>query len=263
MSQRDTVACRWIRLLVLIKSCVVCVSSTAAENTTAIPGDDREAAAASDAAPAWASLIGSAERNKYHRLACGVAKNIKPENRIWFVDSNDATESGYVAAGCNDSKCRPPQPDSKVALGPLGGAGLPPPSLNPPEIPPYPAPAAAAKGKPATGSAKKQVPRLPVPPPRTAAAKAAAANFSWTNVSHDRELEARRKWSVWADWTLDRWCERWHISSAGKVNSNTAYTPAMEQQLMAKFQEMKAQIEENKKRIKELSAPTSEKKART
>lgn len=200
--------------------------------------------------PPWATLVGSTERDKYHRLQCGIAQNIKPENTIWFADANDATENGYNPAGCNDRKCRPPRPDSSVQLGQVGGSGLRHPDPNPPEIPKANVP----KGKQQANPPKGNVAKVNQPPPRMGPIQGATLNQIWQGVPPVRELEARKKWDAWATWAIDQWCERWHISSGGKIAKNAAYPPDVEQQLILKLGDMKDQIAENKKRIKALQS---------
>jgi hypothetical protein len=82
----------------------------------------------------------------------------------------------------------------------------------------------------------------------------------WQDVSPQQEFAARNQWGTWAAWALDRWCERWHVAPSGKIASNTAYTPDAERQLMARFNEMKAMMDQNKKRMAELEAVIAGKK---
>lgn len=49
-------------------------------------------------------FIGSIKSDKYHYPSCGSAKNIHPENEIWFSSSEDARSHGYVPCG----RCHPP-----------------------------------------------------------------------------------------------------------------------------------------------------------
>jgi hypothetical protein len=49
-------------------------------------------------------FVGSVKSNKYHYPSCGSAKNILPENEIWFSSSADARLHGYVPCG----RCHPP-----------------------------------------------------------------------------------------------------------------------------------------------------------
>jgi len=49
-------------------------------------------------------FIGSIKSDKYHYPSCGSAKNIHPENEIWFSGSADARSHGYVPCG----RCNPP-----------------------------------------------------------------------------------------------------------------------------------------------------------
>lgn len=49
-------------------------------------------------------FVGSAKSNKYHYPDCQWAKKIKPENEVWFRDSEDARARGYVPCGV----CHPP-----------------------------------------------------------------------------------------------------------------------------------------------------------
>jgi hypothetical protein len=83
-------------------------------------------------------------------------------------------------------------------------------------------------------------------------AREVVANQVWDGVPPDRELDARRRWDIWAEWALDRWCERWHVSASGRINSDSAYSSNAEQLLLGKLKAMKEQIEDNKKRMKEL-----------
>ncbi|MHC1631792.1 MAG: Ada metal-binding domain-containing protein [Methanotrichaceae archaeon] len=48
--------------------------------------------------------VGSINSNKYHYPDCRYAQKIKPENRIWFADSEDARAQGYVPC----KVCKPP-----------------------------------------------------------------------------------------------------------------------------------------------------------
>jgi hypothetical protein len=54
-----------------------------------------------EAAPNTAAcvFVGSRNSDKYHLSTCGVAKRIKPENRVCFSSKEDAERRGYVA-GC-------------------------------------------------------------------------------------------------------------------------------------------------------------------
>jgi hypothetical protein len=49
-------------------------------------------------------FVGSTKSDKYHYPDCRAAKNIKPENEIWFSSSADARANGYVPCGI----CHPP-----------------------------------------------------------------------------------------------------------------------------------------------------------
>jgi len=49
-------------------------------------------------------FVGSIKSDKYHYPSCGSAKNIHPENEIWFSSSADALSHGYVPCG----RCHPP-----------------------------------------------------------------------------------------------------------------------------------------------------------
>lgn len=51
-------------------------------------GEDSMAAAIGD-------LVGSTSSNKYHRLDCRFAVKIKPENRVYFANANEAQRQGY------------------------------------------------------------------------------------------------------------------------------------------------------------------------
>ena len=216
--------------------------------------------------PTWATLVGSTERNKYHRLECNVARKIRPENAIWFRDANDATENGYIPAACKDRKCQPPLPDSAMKVGQLGGPGLPKPSLNPPEVPTTTSSSNRPRNRTNQFRAKSNsahTARARVPPPRMTPAQEADAIQAWQGVPLQREYEARWRWDVWANWALDRWCERWHVTPSGRINTDTAYADDMEQLLLAKLKEMKEQIDDNRRRIKELKAVMEGKKKGT
>lgn len=49
--------------------------------------------------------VGSTQSNKYHKPTCRHAKNIKPENEIWFDSANEAILNGYEPCGV----CKPPR----------------------------------------------------------------------------------------------------------------------------------------------------------
>jgi hypothetical protein len=55
-------------------------------------------------APSEKVFVGSIKSDKYHYPSCGSAKNIHPENEIWFSGSADARAHGYVPCG----RCHPP-----------------------------------------------------------------------------------------------------------------------------------------------------------
>lgn len=42
------------------------------------------------------SYVGSINSDKYHYPDCRWAGNIKPENEIWFSNTGEAEEQGYV-----------------------------------------------------------------------------------------------------------------------------------------------------------------------
>jgi hypothetical protein len=50
------------------------------------------------------NFVGSTNSKKYHYPSCGAAKNIHPENEIWFSSSEDARSHGYVPC----KRCNPP-----------------------------------------------------------------------------------------------------------------------------------------------------------
>lgn len=191
--------------------------------------DDSAASRSAIQAPGWATLVGSTESNKYHRPECGIVRRqIKPENVVWFADANDAAGNGYVAARCNDRKCRPPVPDA-ATTGEIGAAVLEPPSLTPPAI------------------------RKNGPPPRPARRTSTLAQTAIPDSTDPaRELGARKKWDIWARWSLEQWCERWHVSGSGAIQRGTAYPPKEEMRLMERFKEMKAMIDDNQRRVTEL-----------
>lgn len=49
-------------------------------------------------------FVGSVRSDKYHYPDCRWAKNIEPENEIWFTSSEDARSQNYVPCGV----CHPP-----------------------------------------------------------------------------------------------------------------------------------------------------------
>lgn len=49
-------------------------------------------------------FVGSITSDKYHYPSCKSAKNISPENKIWFSSSADARSHGYVPCRI----CHPP-----------------------------------------------------------------------------------------------------------------------------------------------------------
>jgi hypothetical protein len=241
----------WYRaVLIAPLSCLV-----AFQQPDTAPAKTDKAVAVSYERPPWSTLVGSTERNRYHRTQCGVAQRIRRENSIWFIDANDATQNGYVPASCNDRKCKPPSPDTSVRLGDLGGPGLPAPTPTPPQIP-QPATPSTAKAKPKSEQSRPQAggSATLAPPPRFTPdpSRAVALNQVWQGILPHRELEARWHWDVWANWALDRWCERWHVAPGGRINTDTAYSDEMEQLLLAKLKQMKEQIEDNRNRVREL-----------
>lgn len=54
--------------------------------------------------------IGSTKSDKYHYPTCVHAKNILPENEIWFDSEIEAIEAGYTPCG----SCKPPQPSPVI-----------------------------------------------------------------------------------------------------------------------------------------------------
>lgn len=58
-------------------------------------------AAGKDRRSNWANgaYLGSKESTKYHDYECRAAKNILPENEIWFSSEEDAQASGYSRCG--------------------------------------------------------------------------------------------------------------------------------------------------------------------
>lgn len=55
----------------------------------------------------WAKYVGSKNSNKYHFSNCSSAKNISPENQVWFSSVAEAKSRGYVPCGT----CKPPTSD--------------------------------------------------------------------------------------------------------------------------------------------------------
>lgn len=45
-------------------------------------------------------FVGSKNSNKYHWPWCAPAKNIKPENQIWFQSETEAQAAGYSPGAC-------------------------------------------------------------------------------------------------------------------------------------------------------------------
>lgn len=50
-----------------------------------------------------AGFVASKEGGKYHKASCGLAKNIKPENKIAFKTKAEAEKAGYKPCGV----CKP------------------------------------------------------------------------------------------------------------------------------------------------------------
>lgn len=44
-------------------------------------------------------LVASKEGGKYHKAACGMVNNIKPENKITFKTKAEAEKAGYTPCG--------------------------------------------------------------------------------------------------------------------------------------------------------------------
>jgi competence protein ComEA len=203
--------------------------------------DDNEKA--DNGPPGWATLVGSTKSKplKYHALGCSNVAEIKPENRIWFADANDAVTNGYVAAGCKNKACREKEkPNPNAKPGPVGGLGLQPPDPNPPQVPNQPAP-----------------PPNWVPPDRPP-----PDEEIWRNVSKTRELDARKQWDAWAKSVLAVWERRWHVTRKGGkavIEKNVGYPEDVSQQLTRRHNEMQQQINENSKHIKELEKELTKK----
>ncbi len=51
------------------------------------------------------TVVGSKDSDKYHLPTCGIAKNIKPENKVEFKSPADAVKAGYTPCGV----CKPPK----------------------------------------------------------------------------------------------------------------------------------------------------------
>jgi len=49
-------------------------------------------------------IVASKYGTKYHWPWCSFAKNIKPENQVWFKSEAEAQAAGYTACGCIKSK---------------------------------------------------------------------------------------------------------------------------------------------------------------
>ena len=52
------------------------------------------------AAGAKGVFVASKNGTKYHWPWCSYAKNIKPENQVWFKTETEAQKAGYAACGC-------------------------------------------------------------------------------------------------------------------------------------------------------------------
>ncbi|MFH0852177.1 MAG: hypothetical protein V1845_01035 [bacterium] len=50
------------------------------------------------------TIVASKYGTKYHWPWCSFAKNIKPENEVWFKTEAEAKAAGYSACGCIKSK---------------------------------------------------------------------------------------------------------------------------------------------------------------
>lgn len=46
------------------------------------------------------AFAGSKNGSKYYTPGCAGLERIKPENRVWFKNAEDATLQGYTAAAC-------------------------------------------------------------------------------------------------------------------------------------------------------------------
>jgi len=54
-----------------------------------------------DASSINCTYIGSVNSNRFHYAICGLAKRIRPENRICFNSSEDVKKRGYIpCAAC-------------------------------------------------------------------------------------------------------------------------------------------------------------------
>jgi len=49
-------------------------------------------------------FVGSKNSNKYHWPWCAPAKNIKPENQVWFQTESQAQAAGYSPSSCIQSQ---------------------------------------------------------------------------------------------------------------------------------------------------------------
>ena len=59
-------------------------------------------------------VVASRDSDKYHLPTCGIARNIKLENRIEFKTPVDAVEAGYKPCAV----CKPPNPKVEKAKAP-------------------------------------------------------------------------------------------------------------------------------------------------
>lgn len=113
--------------------------------------------------------------------------------------------------------------------------------------------AAGETSKPSPKSVRRpQTVPIQAPPPNRRRNENAPESDLWQGIAPLQELAARQQWDVWANWSLERWCERWHVTSGGRIDNKAAYAPEIERQLIMRFGEMKQQIDANRERIKQL-----------
>lgn len=74
------------------------------DSEKSLEGQDQEATASAPGVNAsqYGSLVGSTTSNKYHLPSCRFAAKIRPENRIYFANEEDAKKKGYISCKtCN------------------------------------------------------------------------------------------------------------------------------------------------------------------
>ena len=73
------------------------INSTDMNNPSTSSGNNNSVQAV---AGAKGVFVASKNGTKYHWPWCSYAKNIKPENQVWFKSEAEAQKAGYAACGC-------------------------------------------------------------------------------------------------------------------------------------------------------------------